>query len=66
MPMKESSSGQKIFNAELLNRYMSSDSCPGFITESQFYRKKYFLKEKGKKESIMKGGLWVAKRKRNK
>jgi len=45
---------------------MSSDSCPGFITESQVYRKKYFLKEKGEKESIMKAGLWVAKRKRNK
>jgi len=34
MPMKESSSGQKIFYAELRNRYMSRDSCPVFIIES--------------------------------
>ncbi len=52
MTIKERGSGQKIFYAELLNLYMSSDTYPDFITESFGYRKKYFLKEKGKKESI--------------
>jgi len=36
---------------------MSRDRCPVFIIESFGLKKKYFLKEKGKKESITKGGL---------